>query len=56
MRGGRREGAGRKKKADARVVISASVAKTTRDKLKRLTEETGERLGVVLDYIIENVK
>lgn len=56
MRGGRREGAGRKKKADARVVISASVAKATRDKLKRLTEETGERLGTVLDYIIENVK
>ena len=56
MRGGRREGAGRKKKADARVVISASVAKATRDKLKRLTEETGERLGVVLDSRIENVK
>lgn len=56
MRGGRREGAGRKKKADARVVISASVAKATRDKLKRLTDETGERLGVVLDYILEQVK
>ena len=52
--GGSRPGAGRKAKGDKRVVLSCRVAPATRTKLQGIAKETGEGIGSVIDFILDD--
>lgn len=53
-RGGKREGAGRKKISanEKRVVLSCRVAPQTMEKIKALCQQQDVKVGVLLDEII----
>jgi hypothetical protein len=53
-RGGARPGAGRKKVASKRVVLSCRVAPATRTKLQGIAKETGGGIGSVIDFILDD--
>lgn len=53
-RGGARPGAGRKKIESKRVVLSCRVAPATREKLQGIARETGEGIGSVVDFILND--
>lgn len=56
QRGGARPGAGRKAKADARVVLSARVKPATLDALRREAAAAGIGLGAYLDNLCKSAK
>ena len=53
-RGGARPGAGRKKVVSKRVTLSCRVAPATRAKLQDIAKETGEGIGAVIDFILND--
>lgn len=55
-RGGARKGAGRKPDPDKRTLLSCRVAQPTLQLLKETAEETGQGIGAVLDFIVEDYK
>jgi hypothetical protein len=58
MRGGRRAGAGRPavRQEGKRVQLSISVSNETREWLRDSAEQMGERMGVVVDSLVQHYK
>lgn len=56
MRGGRRPGAGRPaiRQDGKRVQLSISVSNETREWLREAAEQMGERMGVVVDSLVQH--
>jgi hypothetical protein len=57
-RGGRRPGAGRPavREEGKRVQLSISVSNETREWLREAAEQMGERMGVVVDSLVQHYK
>jgi hypothetical protein len=58
MRGGKRPGAGRPavRQEGKRVQLSISVSNETREWLRDSAEQMGERMGVVVDSLVQHYK
>lgn len=54
MRGGKREGAGRKSNPDKRILLSCRVSKDTLATVRKIAEEKGTGIGMVIDRAIED--
>lgn len=53
-RGGARPSAGRHPLPNKRVILSCRVSPATREKLMAISKETGEGIGCVIDFIVED--
>lgn len=58
MRGGKRPGAGRPavRQDGKRVQLSISVSNETREWLRESAEQMGEKMGVVVDSLVQHYK
>lgn len=54
--GGKRAGAGRKKKDNARVVLSCRVTSETFEKLRAMSINRGVGIGVIIDSLIQHMR